>query len=52
MDSKEFARCVQAKERFVLSVLERPKLFVVGSSRELEEAAGRAAGRPVGRRSR
>jgi DNA-binding transcriptional ArsR family regulator len=50
MDSREFARCAQAKDRFVLSVLERPKLFVVGSSRELDEAAGRAADRPGGRR--
>ena len=52
MDSKEFARCVQVKDRFVLSVLAGSKLFVLGSSRELEELARGAADRPRRSRSR
>ncbi len=51
LSSQEFARCVRAKDRFVLSVLERPKLFVQGSSHELDELAGGAPGRPGRRRS-
>lgn len=51
LSSQEFARCVRAKERFVLSVLERPKLLVLGSSRELDALVGGATGRPGGSRS-
>lgn len=39
--SDEFARRGQAKDHFVASVLQTPRLFVIGDDRELERLAGK-----------
>ena len=40
LNEKEFRKRVQANEHFVSSVMESPKIFIVGSHHELE-AMGR-----------
>jgi hypothetical protein len=40
LHEEEFQKRIRAKEHFVSSVMEAPKLFVIGSQRELE-AMGR-----------
>ncbi len=40
----EFAKRVGARDHFLLSVLQKPKLFVIGTKRELDEAIEGKAG--------
>lgn len=46
----EFAKRLAAKDHFLVSVLQQPKLFVIGNERELEQVAGRKAGHVTGAR--